>query len=72
MDVADYAMSMETVILGEESGHFMYRSGDDSRNISGSLKNSCDGVALVFARDNAKPQGIICFSYESKNIINCD
>ena len=72
MDVADYAMSMETVILGEESGHFMYRSGDDSRNISGSLKNSCDGVALVFARDNDKPQGIICFSYEFKNIINCD
>ncbi|CBI15680.3 hypothetical protein VitviT2T_025661 [Vitis vinifera] len=58
LEKMDYAMSMETVILGEESGHFMYRSGDDSRNISGSLKNSCDGVALVFARDNDKPQGV--------------
>ena len=50
----------------------MYRSGDDSRNISGSLKYYAEAVALVFARDNEKPQGIIRFSCEPKTMISCN
>ncbi|XWS37102.1 hypothetical protein CRYUN_Cryun19dG0014200 [Craigia yunnanensis] len=54
----DYAMPMETIIVGEERGQFMYRSGNDVRNVSGNLKHSSDAVALVFARDRNKAHGI--------------
>ena len=58
LDEIDYAMSTETAMLCGRIGRFMYRSGDDSRNISGSLKYYAEAVALVFARDNEKPQGV--------------
>ena len=72
LNVADYAMSMETVIVGGGSERIVYRSGEDSGNISGNVKDSCDVVALVFARDKDKPQGIIHFSCEPKTMINCN
>ena len=64
-------MSMETVILGGGIGRFVYRSGHDSTNISGSAKDYCDAIALVFARDNDKPEGTIRFSCKPKTMINC-
>ncbi|EOY22512.1 F-box family protein, putative isoform 2 [Theobroma cacao] len=54
----DYAMSMETIIVGDERGQFVYKSGDVSRNVSSSLKCSPDAVALVFARDRDKAHGV--------------
>lgn len=57
--IADYAMPMETVIVGDEKGRFLYKSGNESRNVCGSTKYLSDAVALVFARDNNKSIGII-------------
>ncbi|XP_021287101.1 F-box/LRR-repeat protein At5g63520 [Herrania umbratica] len=54
----DYAMSSETIIVGDERSQFVYRSGDVSRNVSSSLKCSPDAVALVFARDRDKAHGV--------------
>ncbi|OMP07711.1 hypothetical protein COLO4_07120 [Corchorus olitorius] len=55
----DYALSKETIIVGNESGLYLtYRSIDVSRNISSNLKFSPDAVALVFARDRDKDPGI--------------
>lgn len=61
--IADYAMSMKTVIVGDERSQFLYRSGDDSRNYFESSKYNCDAVALVFASDKDKPCGIYLFVY---------
>ncbi|KAK6920508.1 hypothetical protein RJ641_014186 [Dillenia turbinata] len=55
-EIRDYAMSTETVIVGDESGRFLHRSRDNSRNFS--RKGSVDAVAMVFARDRQKPQGV--------------
>ncbi|KHG03214.1 hypothetical protein F383_27802 [Gossypium arboreum] len=54
----NYAMSMETIIVGDERGQFVYRSSDVSRNVSTNKKHSPDAVALVFARDRNKACGI--------------
>ncbi|XP_022736752.1 F-box/LRR-repeat protein At5g63520-like isoform X2 [Durio zibethinus] len=54
----DYAMPMETIIVGDERGQFVYRSADVPRNASTSQKHSLDAVALVFARDRDKAHGI--------------
>ncbi|XWS60248.1 hypothetical protein CRYUN_Cryun07bG0019800 [Craigia yunnanensis] len=54
----DYAIPMETIIVGDERGQFVYRSGNESRNISNNLKCSPDAVALVFARDRNKAHGV--------------
>ncbi|OMO84148.1 hypothetical protein CCACVL1_10977 [Corchorus capsularis] len=55
----DFALSKETIIVGNESGLYLkYRSIDVSRNISSNLKCSPDAVALVFARDREKDPGI--------------
>ncbi|XVE56556.1 hypothetical protein DITRI_Ditri04bG0020500 [Diplodiscus trichospermus] len=54
----DYAMAMETIIVGDERGQFVYRSAKESKNISGNLKCSPDAVALVFARDRDKAHGV--------------
>ncbi|XVF11508.1 hypothetical protein REPUB_Repub08aG0033500 [Reevesia pubescens] len=55
----DYAMPIETIIVGDERGQFVYRSSNDVRNISRSLKHSADAdaVALVFASDRNKAHG---------------
>lgn len=50
-------MPMETVIVGDERGRFLYRSGNESRNVCGSAKYFSDAVALIFARDKDKPSG---------------
>lgn len=63
MSISDYAMSMETIIVGDERGQFVYKSGDVSRNVSSSLKCSPDAVALVFARDRDKAHGNCSFVY---------
>ncbi|KAM3752048.1 hypothetical protein ACB098_04G159000 [Castanea mollissima] len=54
--IADYAMPEETVIVGDERGHFLYRSGNETRNVSGRTKP--DAIALTFARDKDKSSGI--------------
>ncbi|XP_022716096.1 F-box/LRR-repeat protein At5g63520-like [Durio zibethinus] len=54
----DFAMPMETIIVGDERGQFVYRSGNESRNISNKLKLSPDAVALVFAKDRYKAHGV--------------
>ncbi|KAL4364285.1 hypothetical protein GQ457_04G015030 [Hibiscus cannabinus] len=58
LEKLDYAMSMETIIVGDERGQFVYRSSDASRNVSTIQKHSPDAVALVFARDGNKVHGI--------------
>lgn len=81
---ADYAMPMETVIVGDERGHFLYRSCDESRNVCGSTKYVSGAVALVFARDRDKSSGIyfynhlcrtlffLCIQYElTKQLLTC-
>lgn len=60
---ADYAMPMETVIVGDERGRFLYRSWDESRNVCGSRKYLSDAVALVFARDRDTSSGIYFYTY---------
>ncbi|XP_075660468.1 F-box/LRR-repeat protein At5g63520-like isoform X1 [Castanea sativa] len=53
IDVLDYAMPKETVIVGDERGRFRY----NSRGFCGN--GYCeDAVALVFARDRHKSSGI--------------
>ena len=49
-------MPKETVIVGDERGNFRYRSGNETRNVSGSTKS--DAIALTFARDKDKSSGI--------------
>ncbi|TXG54393.1 hypothetical protein EZV62_019649 [Acer yangbiense] len=53
----DYALSRETVIVGDEGSRFLYRSRNDLRNVGESPNHYVDAVALVFASDRDKPQG---------------
>ncbi|KAJ0111308.1 hypothetical protein Patl1_01241 [Pistacia atlantica] len=48
----DYALSMETVIVGDQRCQFFYRSGNQLRNVCESIVY--DAVALVFASDKDK------------------
>lgn len=50
-------MPEETVIVGDASANFIFRNGDNSLN---HLAHTCyfQAVALVFARDRYKPEGI--------------
>jgi hypothetical protein len=59
--VADHAMSRETIVVGDERAQFLYRSGIESRNVYyGSVDHYfSDAVALVFARDQNRPSGIL-------------
>lgn len=50
-------MPSETIIVGDERGRFLYRSGNESRNVRGNTKYLSDAVALVFARDKEKSDG---------------
>ncbi|KAG2678505.1 hypothetical protein I3843_11G005400 [Carya illinoinensis] len=61
IDALDYALPMETVIVGNERGCFLYKSGDESRNVCGSAKYLSDAVALVFAMDRDESVGNIQF-----------
>ncbi|XP_075660469.1 F-box/LRR-repeat protein At5g63520-like isoform X2 [Castanea sativa] len=62
IDVLDYAMPKETVIVGDERGRFRY----NSRGFCGN--GYCeDAVALVFARDRHKSSGDIQFRVALSN-----
>ncbi|GKC64790.1 hypothetical protein Tco_1097388, partial [Tanacetum coccineum] len=50
----DYAMSLDTVIVGDGGCHFLHSNGC-SRNPSTSEEHSTSAVALVFAVDRNKP-----------------
>lgn len=54
--LADYAMDEETVIVGDASGCFLFKYGDNSTSYSRELY-SFDAVGLVFARDKDKSHG---------------
>uniref|UniRef100_A0A6N2MDK7 FIST C-domain domain-containing protein n=1 Tax=Salix viminalis TaxID=40686 RepID=A0A6N2MDK7_SALVM len=53
----DCAIPEETIIVGDASADFIFRTGDNSLN---QLLHSCcfQAVALVFARDRYKPEGL--------------
>ncbi|PWA98288.1 F-box domain, FIST C domain protein [Artemisia annua] len=53
----DYALSPDTVIVGDGGCHFLHSNGC-SRNPSTSEEHSTSAVALVFAVDSNKPPGI--------------
>ncbi|KAL6996932.1 hypothetical protein U1Q18_007055 [Sarracenia purpurea var. burkii] len=57
LDKMDYAMSMETIIVGDENSHFLHRGQGGPGNSRNPRCNSV-GVALVFAHDRNKPRGI--------------
>ncbi|XP_062115919.1 F-box/LRR-repeat protein At5g63520 isoform X2 [Humulus lupulus] len=57
LNILDYAMPKETVIVGDERGRFLYRSRNESQNFCGSAKYFTDAVALVFARDRNRDYG---------------
>ena len=63
LSISDFAMSLETIIVGDERGQFVYRSGNDARNVSSKRKHSPDAVALVFARDRKRAHGNCSFYY---------
>lgn len=61
-------MNEETVIVGDASGCFLYRSADSSRDNHADM--NLDAVALVFARDKHKSDGTSWFlCIQSNNII---
>lgn len=65
LEKMDYAMPKDTIIIGNESGHFLCNFGVDSTKFTGRDRNSLsveDAVGLVFATDRGKPQGEIRFS----------
>ncbi|KAL5858814.1 hypothetical protein ACOSQ4_000110 [Xanthoceras sorbifolium] len=52
----DNKMATETVVVGDASGSFLFKSGDNSLNYVGS-SYSFDAVALVFAKDKSSSNG---------------
>ena len=56
--IADHALPRETVIVGDERGYFLYRSGNETRNVCGSKKYLSVAIGLIFARDRDKSNGI--------------
>lgn len=70
--IADYAMPLETAIVGDEKGNFEYRSVDKSRYTSAieHQNYTTSAVALVFAKDRHKRPGncylcMYCFSFSN-------
>ncbi|KAL3748006.1 hypothetical protein ACJRO7_009260 [Eucalyptus globulus] len=54
----DIAMPVETAIVGDERGNFLYRSANNLRNVHGSQKCHDDAVALVFAKERNSTPGV--------------
>lgn len=52
----DHAMPMETIIVGDESGPYLYNVGNYSRNVF-VTRHVSKTVALVFAKDRNKDHG---------------
>ncbi|KAL5717493.1 hypothetical protein ACHQM5_010483 [Ranunculus cassubicifolius] len=63
LEKIDYAMPEDTVIIGDESGHFLCNNGVDCTAFAG--QNAA--VALVFAKDIGKAKGDIRFSLVLSN-----
>ncbi|KAL2347054.1 hypothetical protein Fmac_001054 [Flemingia macrophylla] len=68
LEKLDYAMPMDTVIVGDERGSFdfVHKSGSDSRIIC-SKKGNIEAVALVFAQDRDRSLGTIRFHVALSN-----
>ncbi|XP_057423903.1 F-box/LRR-repeat protein At5g63520-like isoform X2 [Lotus japonicus] len=62
----DYAMPMDTFIVGNERGSVVYRSGNDYRSICDNTKD-IEAVALVFAQDKDRSSGSIRFHIAFSN-----
>lgn len=60
--ISDYAMPIDTVIVGDERGSFLYKSGNNSRNICGK-RGFVEAVALVFAQDRDRSSGTSQFLF---------
>ncbi|KAF3436911.1 hypothetical protein FNV43_RR19664 [Rhamnella rubrinervis] len=58
LNLLDYAMPVETFIVGDERARFLYRGANDYGNICGNKTYFTCAVALVFATDKDKPCGI--------------
>ncbi|TKY73659.1 F-box/LRR-repeat protein [Spatholobus suberectus] len=68
LEKLDYAMPMDTVIVGDERGSFdfVHKSGNDSRLVC-SKKGNIEAVALVFAQDRDRSSGTIRFHVALSN-----
>lgn len=68
LEKLDYAMPMETIIVGDERGSFdfVHKSGNDSRIIC-SKKENIEAVALVFSQDRDRSLGTIRFHVALSN-----
>ncbi|XP_057423964.1 F-box/LRR-repeat protein At5g63520-like isoform X2 [Lotus japonicus] len=66
LEKLDYAMPMDTIIVGDERGSFVYCSGNDSRSIRGRTRDT-EAVALVFAQDRDRSSGSIRFHIAFSN-----
>ncbi|KAH7528202.1 F-box/LRR-repeat protein At5g63520 [Ziziphus jujuba] len=58
LNVLDFAMPLETVILGNERSRFLYRSESDYKDVRGNKTCFTCAIALVFANDKDKSCGI--------------
>ncbi|CAK8568108.1 unnamed protein product [Lathyrus sativus] len=66
LEKLDYAMPIDTVIVGDERGCSVFRCGNDSRNACFS-KGFIEAVALVFAQDRNRSSGNIRFHVAFSN-----
>ncbi|KAJ1386208.1 FIST, C-domain, partial [Sesbania bispinosa] len=66
LEKLDYAMPMDTVIVGDERGSFVYRSQNNSRNFCGGTGH-IEAVALVFVQDRDRSSGNIRFHVAFSN-----
>lgn len=70
--ILDHAMPIETVIVGDERGSFVFRCGNDSRNVYG-RRGYIEAVALVFAQDRNRSSGTSrCLFVSSCHMIHCN
>lgn len=60
--IADYAMPVETFIVGDERARFLYRGSNEYGNICGIKTHFACAVALVFATDKDKSSGTFLFA----------
>lgn len=61
--IADFAMPLETVILGNERSRFLYRSESDYKDVRGNKTCFTCAIALVFANDKDKSCGRYSFGW---------
>ncbi|KAI4336339.1 hypothetical protein L6164_014877 [Bauhinia variegata] len=66
LETLDYAMPMDTIIVGDEGSCFVYRSRNNSRDTCGRT-GFLEAVALVFAEDSKSDSGKIRFHIAQSN-----